>query len=202
MADWQEHRFDRRFGSDTTSLRSLPVVDAPVATVADGQTYEATTGGAFKLIVRQAVRDAARWTFMDIGSGKGKVLLLAAESGFRHMIGVEHSESLAATAQENIDRYGERRPHAPTIEGRHGDATTTPLPDGPLFVFLYNPFGAETMGAFGRHLATRGQQPLIVAYANPLQEAALLDPFSSLRRTRIVESLLMKPCHLYSNGVR
>ena len=38
------------------------------------------------------------YTFLDIGSGKGRVLMLASDAPFRHIVGVELSPALTAIA--------------------------------------------------------------------------------------------------------
>ena len=43
-----------------------------------------------------------RYTFLDIGAGKGRALLVAAESPFNEVVGVELNPSLAAIARNNI----------------------------------------------------------------------------------------------------
>ncbi len=43
--------------------------------------------------------------FVDLGCGKGKILLLAASHGFRRVVGVEISPRLCEIANENIRRY-------------------------------------------------------------------------------------------------
>jgi hypothetical protein len=45
------------------------------------------------------------FTFVDFGSGKGRVLLMASDFPFQKIIGVEFSPELHAVAQRNIESY-------------------------------------------------------------------------------------------------
>jgi predicted RNA methylase len=42
-------------------------------------------------------------TFVDIGSGKGRALIIAAEYAFKRIIGVEYSPSLATICRRNLE---------------------------------------------------------------------------------------------------
>ena len=194
-----ERRFDRRFGTETRSLYDRAVTDAPSASVADGNGYEATSRGALRLIVRSATKRPQDWVFMDIGSGKGRVVITAATMGFRATIGVEHSPSLARIAEENIEVFRRSYPSAPPLQSIAGDATTIELPAEPLFVFLYNPFGEATTAAFLENLARSLRatpRPVVVAYLNP-RHAPLFDDCPFLRRVRVVETMLVGSCNIY-----
>ena len=46
--------------------------------------------------------DASRFTFVDLGCGKGKPLMVAASYGFRRLVGVDISAECIAIARRNI----------------------------------------------------------------------------------------------------
>src|SRR6202521_207455 len=79
------------------------------------------------------------YTFVDVGAGKGRALLLAAELPFRKVIGVELNPELASIAQVNADQWNRvARPRA-KIRVLQQDATQFRWPHPPLLVFLNNP---------------------------------------------------------------
>jgi SAM-dependent methyltransferase len=194
---WQESRFDARHGTETLS-EWTSVLDGP-GHLADGQNYEATTPGVLRQAVRRTVRDPARWTFLDAGCGKGKMLLLAAECGFGNVLGIEVVPSLAALARRNIAEYRRRNAVSTPIRCVEQDAAKATIPSGPLFVFMYNPFGAATMRAFAERLRQHADSELVVAYANPRHEKELLDT-TGLARAGTVEPWLMHECHVYGRA--
>ncbi len=110
-------------------------------------------------------------TFVDLGCGKGRVLILAARRRFRRVVGVEIVPSLASTARWNVQRPDAlRRSH--DIAVVEGDAGALPLPLGPLVLFLYNPFEASIVASVARRAGAVGAT-IVLAY--PREEKALLD---------------------------
>jgi len=199
LATRAERRFDRRFGTETRSLYGRAVADAPAESGNDGKGYESTSQGALRLIVRSVTRRPEDWVFVDIGSGKGKVVIMAAALGFREAIGVEYSPSLARLGEQNVRVFRESHPAAPPTQLTVGDATEIDLPAGPLFVFLYNPFGEATIAAFLENLArslAATPRPLVLAYLNP-RHARVFDDCPFLRKTNVVETMLVGSCNIY-----
>jgi SAM-dependent methyltransferase len=120
--------------------------------------------------------DFRDFTFVDLGSGKGRTLLMASDYPFRRIVGVELLPSLHQIAQENLGKYVSESQKCFALESICGDATTFPFPDAPLLVFLFNPFGESGMR---RVMANLGQsvgahpRPVYVLYHNPLLEHVL-----------------------------
>jgi SAM-dependent methyltransferase len=115
-------------------------------------------------------------TLVDLGAGRGRAVLLAAEAGFGHVVGVELDERLAAEAERNVQRWRRRaaRGATPQVTVVHGDAATAPLPSGPLVVTMFNPFGATTLELVLGSLCTARRddpEPAWVVYVNPVHEA-------------------------------
>jgi hypothetical protein len=102
------------------------------------------------LPVRLALRDLPikeprNYTFVDLGSGKGRMLFLAAEYPFRRIEGVEFAVELHAEAERNIARYRHRRRRCQQIESLNADAAEYVFPKENLVIALFNPFGPEVM---------------------------------------------------------
>ncbi|HEX4406239.1 MAG TPA: class I SAM-dependent methyltransferase [Polyangia bacterium] len=144
----RRHPYDRLNGTDTSGSVVLQMLrthsDHPALAHATGY------GGSQPSVVRAAL-DAlpplSNATFIDLGCGKGRPLLLAAERPFREVVGVELSSELAAVAQSNAAVMRARRSGCPPIRVVVGDAASHPLPSGDVVLFLYNPFGAPVVAA-------------------------------------------------------
>ena len=89
--------------------------------------------------------DYSQYTFIDVGSGKGRVLFVAAEYPFRKVIGVEFSNALHDDAVANLKRYKHPARRCADIEAVHADARDFEFPDDNLVIYLFNPFGPEVM---------------------------------------------------------
>ena len=60
------------------------------------------------------------------------------------------------------------------------DAATYPMPDGPLVVFMANPFGAGTMRrVLEQVVARRGRGEVVIVYSNPVH-ADVFDAYPAL----------------------
>jgi SAM-dependent methyltransferase len=99
---------------------------------------------------RRALRDVplsdySKYTFIDVGSGKGRVLFVAAEYPFRKVIGVEFSNDLHEEALANIKRYKFLKQRCADIESVYADAAEFEFPDENLVIYMFNPFGPEVM---------------------------------------------------------
>ncbi|MYZ50059.1 hypothetical protein [Propylenella binzhouense] len=85
-------------------------------------------------------------TLVDMGSGRGRVVLQAATRPFKEVVGVEHSAELHAAALANRAAFPSALRKARAITLMNRDAAETVLPEGPAVLFFFNPFGEEIMG--------------------------------------------------------
>jgi SAM-dependent methyltransferase len=115
-------------------------------------------------------------TFLDIGAGMGRAVLLASEMPFQAVIGVEMHPALARIALRNLTvwrKAGRSQSPARVVQA---DATSFAFPAGPCVAFLFNPFGAVVMRRFLRHAAQCFQYrpgELDLLYVNNEQEGVL-----------------------------
>jgi SAM-dependent methyltransferase len=85
------------------------------------------------------------YTFIDVGCGKGRVLLIASEFPFRRIIGLEFAPSLAEIAKRNLRSYRSRRQRCSNIEVVTGDALEYELPPEPQVLYFYSPFAPNIL---------------------------------------------------------
>jgi predicted RNA methylase len=118
----------------------------------------------------------ADYAFVDLGSGKGRALLLAAQLGFKTITGVEFSQELHLAATKNISAARGKWPNAERIELVCGDAAQFSPPALPVVCYLYNPFGASVMrkviDAWTQSISAHSLDVWIV-YSNPTQQELL-----------------------------
>ncbi len=87
----------------------------------------------------------SRFAFVDLGSGKGRMLFLAAEYPFRQIQGVEFARELHEVARRNIRQYRSSKQRCAEIESINMDAAEYPFPNHPLVISMYNPFGPPVL---------------------------------------------------------
>lgn len=100
------------------------------------------------------------FVFIDLGSGKGRALFVAANYAFRRIVGVEYSRHLHDIAVKNVETYSNPARKCLDIESVCGDAATYDLPKEPCFLFLLNPFDQTVMELVKRNIiASLKQSP-------------------------------------------
>lgn len=159
--------FDEKYGTDTGGLVPLWKVSVPSANARYGRPYRATTEDELTQAVALLSEDLAGFTFVDLGCGKGRTLLVASMLGFQSVIGIDFAKELVAIAQANIRKMGIA--NATVVDG---DVTEFEFPKTNLVVYLYNPFAPEVMtrviAALERHARNPPCLKLYVIYKNPL----------------------------------
>lgn len=167
------HPFDVAYGVDTGGLVWGEALEEPrrgdAAYWATG--YYGISPAAFTRALERLGLEWSRFTFVDVGCGKGRGMMLALRFPFRRVLGVELSPALAAVAQVNLERFAApwRQRDVPA-EVIAGDATAFALPSGPLVLFMYHPFAAPVMKRFLAHVvkaAERERREMYLLYANP-----------------------------------
>lgn len=170
--------YDWEHGVDTT--RSNVSLGTQLLTGLTGRPYFATEPWLFEQImqelalsiqqsaVRQCVDTALRdFTFIDLGCGKGRALLMASDYPFQRIVGVEFIPDLCRAAQKNIAGYASDRPQCRQIEVHCMDARDFEFPLEPLVVYLFNPFSEPTFAAALDNLwrsVEQAPRPVYIAY--------------------------------------
>jgi hypothetical protein len=128
--------------------------------------------------------DFRDFTFIDLGSGKGRTLLMASDYPFRRIVGVELLPALHRIAVENLGHYKNDAQKCFALESICADANQFSFPDEPLVVYMFNPLPESGMRRVRANLeqSLRAQpRPVHVLYHNPLLEYVLSEG-GSLRR--------------------
>jgi 16S rRNA G966 N2-methylase RsmD len=138
--------------------------------------YIPTRGRLFLQIVGNISDDLSRFTFIDLGSGKGRILCVASILGFDKIIGVELSEQLHRVAQKNATCIVEHKRCSSTkIVCLNLDAANFQFPTGNCIIYMYNPFGAEVLNKVLANLRAqlRYMADVYIVYLNPLHRQLL-----------------------------
>ncbi len=133
-----------------------------IATVT-GSPYFASEPWLFDQMIQALPIDFEQFTFVDLGSGKGRALLMASKHPFQRIIGVEFMPDLNVIARQNI--AGDSR-----IECLEMDARDLEFPAGPMIVYLFNPFPEPVFAAVLKRLECswrNNPRPVYLAYRSP-----------------------------------
>jgi len=168
--DW-DHRVNTTSAAVGWRDRLLGVFHSP---------YQPTESVLFHAMI-EALSEQARialseFVFVDLGSGKGRTLLMASDYPFRRIIGVELLPALHQTATQNLSNYHGESQRCFAIESICGDAVEFPFPDEPTVLYLFNPFPESGMRRVIGNLEQslrKHPRAVYVLYHNPLLEHVL-----------------------------
>lgn len=133
--------FDWDYRVDTTSAalswrnRLLGAFHSP---------YQPTDAALFHQMIaalsQQSHFDFHNFVFIDLGSGKGRTLLMASDYPFRRIVGVELLPALHQAAQDNLSKYRSESQKCFALEAICSDASAFAFSDEPTVLYLFNPF--------------------------------------------------------------
>ncbi len=161
----RQHPFDTRNGVETGGLIFGEQLDVKQPAAYWATAYYGIAPSVLTAALDRLALDWTRFTFVDVGCGKGRALMIALHYPFRSIFGVELSPALAQVARQNVEISRVAVP----VSIICGDASAVTLPDGPLVILLYHPFAAPVMRRFLRQLAAVASEPreIFLIYANP-----------------------------------
>ncbi len=171
------HPFDQKYGTDTGGYLGPEELVNGRANDAHNYGYSAIAPSVFHEACKRwhetlpAVSGRIEaYTFIDVGSGKGRAVLLASELPFRKAIGVELNDELAGIAQQNVTRWNRIRKPKTKIRVVQEDAMKFQWPRTPLLVYLYNPFACSLIEQMAENIAATsvaGSGLVDLLYVNP-----------------------------------
>lgn len=163
--------FDAPHGVDTDQRLTLADLDARGPDVQALWRYWPTSEESFHdLMADVAIRHEER-VFIDLGSGKGRVLLMAAEYPFARIVGVELSPALHRVAERNVRQWRSPTQRCHAIELVRADARELVFPPEDLVVYLFQPFPADVLEGVLENLRrslTERPRAATIAYLNPI----------------------------------
>jgi Histone methylation protein DOT1 len=192
--DW-DHRVDTTSGTVGWKDRLLGTFHS---------AYQPTAPAAFREMMAALPINFPDFCFIDLGSGKGRTLLMAAEYPFQKIMGVELIAGLHRAAEQNIAKFGAKR----SAEGSSRETadpqveSLTPVDSGarievlcmdvcdfvfpitPLVVYMFNPLPESGLRRVIGNLEgswKKTPRPIWIVYHNPLL-ANVLEEFRYLTR--------------------
>jgi hypothetical protein len=132
------------------------------------------------------------WTFIDIGAGLGRAVMIASFYPFARVIGVEMNPDLARRARDNLAIWTKTSRACNAIEVAAEDATEFPWPRSPLVIYMFNPFERPVMERLLDSLEIalhNGSGPIHILYVHPIEAAAFEERAS-------VQFIAATQCHL------
>ena len=158
-------RFDRTHGIEASeSIKRDALTGMEDVLRQHAGDYVPTSPSVLRRIVRKSGIAPADFTFVDLGCGKGRMLVAASEFPFRAILGVEADSQLFAAAKRNLASFGANDRTSVV----HADARAAELPAGNLFIYMYSPFRGPIFEQVAERLADLAGEPgraVVIAYS-------------------------------------
>ena len=178
---FMRHPFDLEFGVRTSGLVAGRFLSSGNRADRHNTAYFGVAPSVFREMIARwrrsrPVAPIDEFTFVDLGAGMGRALLLASQFPFRAVIGVELNPVLARIGRKNLALWRKSEHERAPMKMVCHDAADFELPAGPCVVFLFNPFGAPVfrrlVKTWSRSFVGRERQ-LDILYVNNEQDHVL-----------------------------
>ncbi|WP_156528846.1 class I SAM-dependent methyltransferase [Caballeronia udeis] len=160
---YRTHPIDTALGTDTGGI------EPPESIFGDDNDagnlpYMGSQPSTIRFALQQ-LGDLHDHTFIDIGCGKGRPMIVATEFSFLEVTGFDLAPRLVDIANHNAQIVGRRYPERVPMRAFATDALAVDFPSGKLVVYLFNPFGNQTMTRLLAKLVTAHERGTIEAFA-------------------------------------
>ena len=175
------HPFDLQHGTDTGGYHSSADLGGSLLSSLYTTSYYGIAPSALSSALSSLAIAYDEFTFVDVGCGKGRALMVAAEFPFRRLWGVEISTEFCEIARANLKLRPEWAVRACVC---NEDASTVTYPDGALVVFMFDPFLAPLLRRVLANLEKqirKRPRPMYLLYARNPRYAQVFRKFPFLQ---------------------
>ncbi len=170
LSDVYDQSFDRQFNVETAGTEEPEFLTAEDILKTHARAYEPVSVQHMQALLEMLPSlDFGTFMFIDLGSGKGRALFVAAMHPFQQVVGVEYSQELHEIAIRNMQTYGNPAQKCFDIRPICADATTVSLPEFPTVCFINNPYDVSLMVKTAELLDKSVQsapRPFFIIYLN------------------------------------
>jgi hypothetical protein len=165
-------RFDSKYGTDTARRIPREQIETDSENIVHCVNYGASKAMPFTRLMRR-LKLPKNGVFVDLGSGKGRALMLATKYGFRKVIGIEFSGELCSSARDNLQKFLRKCPSRSQVEIIESDVTKYRLRDDETVFFMLDPFNAPVLTEVLRNIRTsveRSPRTIWLIYSVPREQ--------------------------------
>lgn len=183
--------FDKKYKVETCSPAFLWDLDINSESVADGVMYDPFPIHSFRFLIRALpIQDFSDYSFIDFGSGRGRILLGASEYNFNRITGVEFSQELHDSAVANLKSYQNKHQKCFDVESICEDAVTFSLPNSNNVYFFFAPFQGKILKQVLHNLKNsylKHPRPMYIIYTADIKFYEI--PWDEIEQLNLFEKL-------------
>ncbi len=177
-----ELMFDRLYGVETFSIVELSELQLNKNEIEHGKRYQASNYYLLALSIKSLEKCGFQFEgkiSLDLGSGKGRALIVFAEKKVKKSIGVEISYKLNEIAQANSHRWLKKHSNCSTeFQFITSDASTFKIPDTIDLIYIANPFDEIILKEVVMNIKesyNSNPRELFIVYMIPIHKDLFLD---------------------------
>lgn len=140
----EDFYFEMKYGISTSSIIKREDLDISLESKEHSEEYKPTRIRHFRLLIRD-LKLPENSVFVDMGSGKGRVLLKASLYKFKRITGVEISSRLCEIAKINISKFEKILNRRLYVEIVNEDVLKYNIKNDENIFYFYNPFDNYVM---------------------------------------------------------
>lgn len=195
---WHEIKRGSKYNINTIKPVSLDELTIPEGDKTKSSPYE-----ALNYYILEHLLDSFCKFFpneknlVDVGSGKGRIMVAAAHYGFTNITGIDFAEELCEIAKRNVNKIKGQFPGT-TFNIYCKDVLNYVINADDSVFFLFNPFNKEIMEKFSEKIDQSVRQhprTIYMIYANPQQKEVLLDKgykeIFSIKKLRLLQGVIL-----------
>jgi SAM-dependent methyltransferase len=166
-----------KYGSNTfapVELKNLTIVDGDVK---KASRYEAVSFYMLEHLFTAFRKLSGNTSIVDLGCGKGRVMMVAAHFGFKRMTGIDFAKEVCEEARMNMVQKEKRFPDITWKVINENVENYNITPDDSVF-FMFNPFDQSVLKNFLRKLdisCDEFPRAIYFLYASPQHDRLLLN---------------------------
>lgn len=180
---YHEIRGERKYRIETIGRDELKHLKDRGIDISHSSMYMPVNYYVLEQLMKEMVKLVNNKTFLDIGCGKGRVIVVAAAFGFEKITGIDFSKEFCEETEITIRLYrkknpGAQRTPAPQFTIVNRNASCYEIPGDITSIFLFNPFDEVIMRKVVANIKISQQRyprTIRVLYANPLYRSLFLD---------------------------
>ena len=170
LSNLGDYWFDIKYGTNTTRWVNLNDLEVRSENKQRGMKYQPTFERPFRKLMN-IVDFPSDSVFVDLGCGKGRVLMMASEYGFKRIVGVEFSRELCEDATRNLSIYRKKVGVDVDVDIVELDVVDYEIKDDENVFFMFNPFDEVVLNKVLTHInmsLEKRDRKIWLIYYNPL----------------------------------
>lgn len=173
---YHEIKGEQKYRLDSMKINNLKHENIASVNIRHASIYQASSYYLIEKAFDYLNQENVRGAIVDFGSGKGRVMAVAAYYGFKNITGIEFSISLCHEAEKNIEKTQPFFPDT-TFKIICDDVINYQIEEDKIVFFFFNPFDEVVLLQVVRKILLslkERERKIYVLYLNPVYKEIFL----------------------------